>query len=256
MDKCKNNGSLAEELTGFLIKLHEGKENSRLRKQATRLISIIKPNDIAHAEQRLAREGLPLQKIQQLSAAFVLMGVLEGDSETLRSRLGPNHILRKVMAEHEMTRCFLSDLEEIALHIQQENRLSGASREFMRLTHVVEHLNALEEHIDREDDVLFPVLKEYGWKSLFEHIESEHVHITLAINDLVKLVMAFEKMPFEMFKTRLLSTVRYLCPLMREHLFREDHALFPLAVSMVEDSKVWDRLRTVCNEIDYCGIHL
>lgn len=255
MDKCKNN-SLAEELTGFLMKLNEGQNDTRLRKQATRLISSITPKDIARAEQRLARSGYPAQKIQQLSATFVLMGVLEGDMESLRSRLSTNHILRKVMAEHEMIRCFLADLEEVALQIQQVERLGAASREFMRLAHIVEHLNAMNEHMDREDDVLYPALKHHGWKSFFEHIESEHVHIQLAINDLVKLVMAFDKMPFANFKTRLMSTVRYLCPLLREHLFREDRALFPLAVSMVSDEKVWDRLRRICNEIDYCGIHL
>jgi hemerythrin-like domain-containing protein len=63
-------------------------------------------------------------------------------------------------------------------------------------------------------------------------------------------------MPFRNFKTRLLATVRYLCPLLREHINREDQAIFPLAVSMIHDDKVWDRLRRVCNEIDYCGIHL
>ncbi len=255
MDKCKHNG-LAEELTGFLMKLNEGKSDNRIRKEATRLITHITPKDIARAEQRLARNGLPLKKIQQLSAAFVLMGVLEGNEDGLRSRLGPHHILRKVMAEHEMMRCFLADLEDVALQIQQVERLGATSREFMRLAHIVEHLNSLEEHMDREEDVLFPALKKHGWKSLFEHIESEHIHILMSINDLVKLVMAFDKMPFGTFKTRLMSTVRYLCPLMREHLFREDRALFPLAVSMVSDDKVWDHLRKICNEIDYCGIHL
>ena len=255
MNNCQNN-SLAEELTGFLMKLHEGKDNSRLRKQANRLFACVTQHDIARAEQRLARQGLSIQKIQQLSAAFVCMGILEGQSESLRMRLADHHILRKVMAEHEMIRCFLSDLEEVADAVQQADRLASTSREFMRLAHIVEHLNALEEHLDREDDVLFPTLKEHGWKSLFAQIESEHLHIALAVNDLVKLVTAFEKMPFEIFKKRLLPTVRFLCPMMRDHLDREDRVLFPLAVSMVQDNDVWNRLRTICNEIDYCGIHL
>lgn len=255
MDNGKNN-SVTEELTGFLMKLNEGKRDNLIRKQANRLISNVTPKDVARAEQRLARNGFPIKKIQQLSTTFVLMGVLENNDDNLRSRLSTHHILRKVMAEHEMMRCFLADLEEVALQIQQAEQLGATSREFMRLAHIVEHLNSLEEHMDREDDVLFPALKQQGWKSLFEHIESEHIHILMSINDLVKLVMAFDKMPFNNFKTRLMSNVRYLCPLMREHLFREDRALFPLAVSMVSDEKVWDHLRKVCNEIDYCGIHL
>jgi hypothetical protein len=78
----------------------------------------------------------------------------------------------------------------------------------------------------------------------------------MSIHDLVKLVMAFDKMPFANFKTRLLSTVNYLAPLLREHLYHEDQAIFPLAVAMVQSEKTWDKLRQICNEIDYCGIHL
>ena len=255
MDKCENN-SLVEELTGFLLKLSKGKKNECLRKQANRLISSITPDDIVRAEKQLAKSGLSLKKIQQLSASFILMGVLEEHETDLRKRLPANHILRKIMAEHEITQCFIADLEDIATQIQQKDKLAPASNEFMRLAHIVEHLNSLEEHMARENDVLFPTFRVQGWNSLFDHIEHEHMYIQMSIDDLVKLLTAFEKMPFNNFKTRLLATVRYLCPLLREHLYREDQAIFPLIISIVRDPKIWDRLRRVCNEIDYCGIHL
>lgn len=255
MDRCKDN-RLAEELADFLLKLNNGKRNNGLRKEANRLLSNISPDDIARAERELAKGGLSLKKIQQLSASFILMGVLEENETDLRARLPDGHILRKIMAEHEMTLCFIADLEDIAMQIRSKDTLTPTSGEFMRLAHIVEHLNSLEEHMDRENDVLFPALSQQGWQNLFTHIEHEHTYIQMSINDLVKLITAFDKMPFNNFKTRLLATVRYLCPLLREHLSREDRAIFPLAVSMIRDDKVWDRLRRICNEIDYCGIHL
>ncbi len=255
MDKCGSN-SRAEELTCFLIKLNKAKNVTGLRKQASRLILNVTPGDIAQAENKLVEIGLPIKKIQRLSASFVLMGILEENADELRSRLPVGHILRKVMAEHEMMQCFIADLEDLASQIHQKDNLTPNSSEFMRLSHIVEHLNSLEEHIDRENDVLFPMLREQGWKSLFDHIESEHAYILISIRDLVKLVMAFDKMPFGTFKTRLMATVRYLGPILREHLFREDRAIFPLAVSMVRDEKIWKKLRHICDEIDYCGIHL
>lgn len=255
MDKCDDKG-LAEELSGFLLQLGNGGKNDRLRKQANRLLTKITPDDIAQAEKLLAKSGLSMKTIQQLSASFIIMGVFEENETDLRRRLPATHILRKIMAEHEMTQCFIADLEEIALQIQQKDALTATSGEFMRLAHVVEHLNSLEEHMDRENDVLFPVLREQGWQSLFTNIEHEHTYIQMSIHDLVKLITAFDKMALATFKTRLLATVRYLCPLLREHLHREDRAIFPLAVAMVRDPKVWDRLRQICNEIDYCGIHL
>lgn len=251
----RENESLAEELTSFLLKLSESKNKNALRKDACRLIRSITPKDFIYAENNLIRNGVTPEKIQQLSTSFIMMGLFEKEKSDLRSHLPDYHILRKIMAEHDMMRCFLADLEDIAEQIHQAPRLKPTSSEFMRLTHIVEHLNSLDEHIGREDDVLFPVLQEHGWKSLFSHIEGEHRYIQMAVADLVKLILAFEKIPFVNFKNRLMSTVRYLCPLLREHLFHEDRVLFPLAVSLVDDNRVWERLRQICNEIDYCGIH-
>lgn len=254
MNKHENE-SLAEELANFLMKLSESKNKGSLRKEANRLIRSVTPKDFTGAENNLIRSGITPEKIQQLSTSFIMMGLLEKEKCDLRSQLPDYHVLRKVMAEHDMLRCFLADLEDVAEQIHQTASLKPTSAEFMRLAHIVEHLNSLDEHIGREDDVLFPVLQEHGWKSLFAQIEGEHTYIQMAVGDLVKLVLAFEKMPFATFKNRLMSTVRYLCPLLREHLFHEDRVLFPLAISLVSNNTVWERLRHICNEIDYCGIH-
>lgn len=254
MNKSDNN-NLAEELTDFLLKLSENKDREGLRKEANRLIRSITPKDFAFAENNLIRNGITPQKIQQLSTSFIMMGLFEKEQSDLRTLLPDHHVLRKVMAEHDMLRSFIADLEDVAEQIHQQTSLKPTNAEFMRLTHIVEHLNSLDEHIAREDDVLFPVLQDYGWKSMFSIVEGEHTYIQMAVGDLIKLVLAFEKMPFVTFKNRLMSTVRYLCPLMRQHLFHEDRVLFPLAVSLLESDAVWERLRRICNEIDYCGIH-
>ncbi|MCI0499520.1 MAG: DUF438 domain-containing protein [Planctomycetales bacterium] len=255
MEHCENQ-KLAEELACFLKKLGSVKDKAGLRKQATRLLSNITSDDIARAERNLMQNGFTLKKIQELSSAFITIGLMGNGGIDLCSRLPDHHILRKVMAEHEMQRCFLADLEDVVTQIQQAPHLTPASGEFMRLGHIIEHLNSLQEHQDREDDVLFPAMREQGWKSLFDHIENQHTYIQIAVDDLIKLTAAFDKMPLASFKIRLSSTVRCLCPLLRDHMAYEDRVLFPLAVTMIENGSVWERLRQVCNQIDYCGIHL
>lgn len=254
MKKCQSQ-SVAEELTVLLLKLNEGKNDSHTRKHANRLIARIGPNDVALAERRLIQNGLSLKKVQQLSAAFVLMGVLDNNETDLRHRLPDGHILRKVMAEHEIIRCFLAELEEINVRIQQTHTAIPAD-EIMQLAHVAEHLNAMEEHVERENDVLFPALKEHGWQSLFGRIQNDHLYLKMTVNDLIKLAVVAERIAPAVFKTRLAGTVRFLCPMMREHLFHEDKVLFPLAVAMVSDKKFWHHLKRVCSEIGYCGVHL
>lgn len=252
----QNEEKIADELTDFLLKLKQQRDRTKLSKEAGELIFRMTPRDIALAEKRLFQNGLTPREIHRLSATFIMLGLLDADVSDLRSRLQDHHILRKVMAEHEMTRCFIADLETVADQIAAAKTLSPASGEVMRLAHIVEHLNSLEEHMDRENDVLFPALREYGWESMFAQVETEHTYIKMSIEDIVKLVMAMGKMPLENFKTRLLSTVHYLCPLMRDHMLHEDQILFPLAVAMLPNDEVWTRLRNICNEIGYCGVHL
>ena len=247
---------VSSELVSLFIQISEGKTNKGLRKEANRLIAQVSPNDIAIAESRLLQNGFSAKRVQQLSAAIVLMGVLESNKSNLLHRLPEGHLIRKIMAEHELFRCFLADLEELSDRISAMEDLTDTSSEFMRLSHIVEHLNALEEHHDRENDVLIPYLKKMGWEHLCRSVESDHVYLSVAISDLVKLVTGFKRIRLSVFKSRLSSLVRYICPAMREHLFHEDHVLFPLAVEIIGDSKVWDQLKAVCNEIDYCGIHL
>lgn len=255
MKNCQNQ-TVIEELTELLLKLNEGKNEPRMRKQACRLIGRIGPTDVARAEQRLAESGLSTKEVQQASATFVLMGVLEGNGSDLRFRLPDGHILRMIMAEHEIIRCFVAELEEVNAQIQRMEKIGPSCSEVMRLAHVAKHLNAMEEHVDRENDVLFPALKVYGWESLFGRIQSDHIYLKMAVDDLLKLTLAAERMAPAVFKLNLDNTVKYLCLTMREHLFHEDKVLFPLAVAMVEDESVWNNLKRICTEIGYCGFHL
>jgi DUF438 domain-containing protein len=247
---------LAEELEGLLLKINEGKTPADLRKQANRLISTITPQDIAQAEDRLVQGGLSARRAQQLSATFILMGLMGGNKSNLRERLTERHVLKKVLAEHDMLLCFISDLEDVALKIGQSNFLNDTSGEIRRLAHIAEHISAMEEHIDRENDVIFPALRAQGWQSLCQSAEGDHVYIRSCIKELIKLLEAFGAMPFDVFKGKLLSIVNTLCPILKEHLFYENHVLYPVAVAMIDNPPFWDKIHHVCDEIDYCGVHL
>lgn len=254
--KNENKKDVVGELTGLLMQIHEGKNRQTIQKEANRLISRIRPHDITHAENRLLESGFTAQKVRQLSAAFILMGVMEGQKGELVKQLPEGHLLRKVLAEHEILRCFIADLEEVSGSIGQMKTLSDASSEFMRLSHILEHINAMEEHMDRENDVIFPALKHQGWETLCRSVENDHVYLRMAINDLVKLIMNFRSTSFSVFKNQLSSLTKYLCSALKEHLFHEDYVLFPLAVEIIDDPGIWKKLKTICDDIDYCGIHL
>ena len=242
-------------LARLLRRIEHGSDPKLLRKEANRLLPSIGPADIAKAEQNLINDGFSAKQVQQLSAAFVLMAVLEEQTANLKINLPPNHILRKVIAEHEIFRCFLAELKDVYRGISAMGQMSDTAGEFRKLVHIVGHLEAMEEHISREEDVIFPTLKKYGWESLCNSSKSDHVYIRIAVSDLAKLTYNFEEHNFEDFRTRLEPIVTYLCPTITEHLLQEDNILYPIALEVINDDTVWEKVRKICDEIGYCGVH-
>ena len=245
----------ADVISSLLRRINEGLDPKVLRKEANRLITNITARDIASAEKKLVSDGYPAGLASQLSAAFVLMGVLEGQSLNIKKDLPANHVLRLVLAEHEMIRCFLADLEDITEAIANKKQLRSTSVEFMKLCHTVEHLNAMEEHIEREEDIIFPYLQKHGWTSLCRSAQGDHSYIRTAVDDLVRLVESFNNSKVREFKIRLNSITKYLCPTMSEHLFQEDNILYPIALEVISDKGMWKRIKSVCDDIGYCGVH-
>lgn len=255
MDKPHDSKKI-EDLTKLLIRIGQGKNPKILRKEATRLINGVTDGDIAMAEQNLIKNGYSQQLVEQLSAAFVLMAILDGQAQNLKNSLPQNHLLRKVLVEHDLARCFLADLKDTVDNILKIQCISDTNSEFMKLTHIVEHLSAMTEHIDREEDVIFPSLKKHGWSSLYRSAKNEHVYIKAAVNDLITLTSSFKNGKIKDFKNKLSAITRQLTPLMTEHLFQEDNILYPIAIEVINDEKIWAGIKEVCDEIGYCGVHI
>jgi DUF438 domain-containing protein len=245
-----------QELARLFERISKGEDPKLLRKEATRLMNNVAPSDITLAEQNLIEHGYPAHLVQQLSAAFMLMGIIEEQGVNLKNRLEPNHVLRLVIAEHDLLRCFISDLEDTAKDIHEKNKLTDTCSEFRRLCHIIEHLDSMDEHIEREEDVIFPYLKKRGWASLCNAARDDHIYIRIAIRDMIELVSTFKPKNQKEFKVRLNSITKYLCPILREHITQEDNILYPIALQVIKDKKVWDNIKGVCDDIGYCGIHM
>ena len=246
----------ARTLARLLKRINQGDDPEVLRKEANRLLTNVDPSDIATAEQNLINDGYPAQMVQQLSATFMLMAILEQRCGDPKTSLPPNHILRKVMAEHELLRCFLADLNDAAETISHLDHLTDVSSEFRKLAHSVQHLYAMKEHIEREEDVIFPYMRKYGWISLCKAMQGDHINMNTEFDNLVGLILAFNKISLEEFKDELITTTVRISGIVTEHLGQEDNLLYPIALGMINNVKVWDEMKALCDEIGYCGVHL
>ncbi len=245
----------AEVITKLLRRIGRGDDPRLLCEEAHKLIQDVNPKDIVTAEQTLVEDGFPARTVQQLSAAFMFMGMHPEHDDGSESTLGENHILRKAMIEHDLMRCLLADLDEVVGQIRELDELRDVGCEFRRLVHITSHLNVMKEHIEREEYVIFPYLRKYGWAGLCRAAQGDHLKIGIEIDNLVRLVLSFNDIGFEQFKQWLLTVTARLTPIALEHLWYEDEILYPMALGVINDTEVWEKIKAVCEEIGYCGIH-
>ena len=238
-------------LAGLFKRINLGEDLKLLRSEASQLAKNIDPNDIASAEQTLINEGYPCRVVQQLSATFVLIGLHKRRQNNLESKLPDDHILRKIMTEHDLVRCYLADLNSVAVTIQCLNCLTDVSTEFRNLCQIIRHLSVMTEHIEREEYIIFPCLTKLGWMGLCQTAQTEHAKIKIDIENLVTLITSFNEIRLEDFKALLITIVQRLSPIMLEHLSYEDDLLCPISLVVIDNVKAWKSIKALCDDIGY-----
>jgi DUF438 domain-containing protein len=238
-------------LAGFFKRINLGEDPKLLRNEASQLANNIGPEDIVGAEQTLIDEGYSCRVVQQLSATFVLMGLYKRKNGNAQNKLADNHILRKIMVEHDLARCYLTDLNNVTKDILSLSCLSDVSSEFRNLGNIIGYLSFMKEHIEREEDVIFPYLKKFGWIGLYQTAHTEHAKIRIDIDNLIALITSFNEIKLEDFKDWLNTIVKRLSPVMLEHFSYEDDLLWPISLVVIDDVKDWESVKALCDEIGY-----
>ncbi len=137
------------------------------------------------------------------------MGLHKREHYNSWSGLPDDHILQKIMVEHELARYFLADLKNVAETIWGLDGLTDVSSEFRNLANILGHFRVMKEHIEREEDIIFPYLMKFGWEGLCQAAKTEHAKIRMDIDNLVALITSFNEIRLEDFKIWLLTIVPY-----------------------------------------------
>jgi hypothetical protein len=249
-DKAK--ASLVAE---FLRRIDRGDDMRVLVKDAGRIAENISPAELAAAQHRLLEAGYTATAVNQLATAFLLMRRYEQQVSAPRDRAQDGHILVKVIAEHGIFRCLAAELLEAAADLRSLECITDTASEFRRLIHGLEHLQAMKEHFEREDDIILPYLRKSGWDNLCEVAESDHVQLRAQIHNLTSFVASFQAVSPAEFQAALGPGVGRFCASLLDHLAFEDDLLWPLALVVIDNPTTWATMKALAQEIGYCGIH-
>jgi DUF438 domain-containing protein len=240
----------------FLRQIDAGDDMRLLAKDANRIAENMSPAELAAAGCSLLDEGYAPTIVNHLSAAFVLMRTYEQQRSGPRDPSQDGHILQKVTAEHGVFRCLAAELSEASAGLRGVECISDTAAEYRRLMHVIDHLHAMKEHFEREDDVILPYLRRVGWASLCGVAETDHAQLSVQIDGLTSLVTETNALSPEDFQRALVGCIGRFCSCLAEHLSFEDGLLWPIALVVIDNPAVWRTMKTVCEEIGYCGIHV
>ncbi|PKL48745.1 MAG: hypothetical protein CVV39_03895 [Planctomycetes bacterium HGW-Planctomycetes-1] len=241
----------ARRLADILERVRSGEAPTKIRQEARQLLSTLRLSDISRAHKYLVGSGVSFDQLRTLVYAFA--SILGDQFALLRANLSPDHPVRRILAEHEMFECFLADLEEVNMLIQESTGMTELSSEFRRLEHIAGHLQAIDIHNQREDDLIFPVLANYPCKSICLVLEKAHWRIKNMVGNLTMVVNNFKNFEPVQFKIQLNALSSAIVPIMREHIFQEDNILYPVALDVLKDERVWWRIKQLAEEMGYCG---
>jgi hypothetical protein len=239
-----------ERLASLLKRIDGGENPAQVAIREADFVKDITPLDIALAEQRIFEDDGDIDKLRRKIAKH--MHVIDHPADTLRERLPAGHVLRRMLATHEMILCLMVDLQEINTAMGKLEEIHTTDAECRKFVHVVSHVSAAHEHFQLEEELLFPALSEAGLTALVEAFEKDHIELAQCTNELLELMYGCCTTDFKQFKNKLDEIVRWLVPFKREHIFMEDNLLYPIAYELIEDEAVWERLGTRCEAVGYC----
>jgi uncharacterized protein len=237
-------------LTNLLASLNKSPEPVDFEEVDRGFLAGVSCREMALAQQNMMSSGVVASELWRMWCRN--RQILPDQAAKLRAELPQNHILQKVLAEHEMTQCFVSDLDDVNNKIQELSYASSVTMEIRKLGHIAKHLTELHQHSEREEHVIFPELNRRGYAGLLRGLDEQHSQIMEQRRKLKELVWHVDKMNFDDFKNKLKNFVEFLVVSMRMHIFIETNIIFPLALEVISDKKVWDRMKDICDEIGYC----
>ena len=165
--------------------------------------------------------------------------------------LQPGHPIHTLISEHEVILGFLDKLEKVNQIIQGRTDFKN-QKEFNELKHIAEHLIDAEPHHKREEEVLFPEIEQRGIFGPAEMMRLEHAELRKSKEELREISQSFNENNFKELKKKLDEVSNFIASFLRDHIFKENNILYPMALEAIQEKDVWQKIKTDCDKIGYC----
>ncbi len=240
-----------DNLVELLQKLNSGDISPELRQEALKMVQNVDPLELSLAEQKLIENGTKPEDLRHL--CDIHMEVLKDELDRLKLGLTPDHILTTLIDEHEEINKRLHILEGINNEIQKLESYDESNDIFSKLHSTAVEIIGAEPHHKSEEDVLFPELEKRGVTGPTRVMRMEHDMLRAKKHEIKKLAEEVQNMNFTEFKTQLDEAAKFLIFNLRDHIYKENHILYPSSVQTLKEEGLWAEMKEACDKIGYCS---
>ncbi|ADL50953.1 DUF438 domain-containing protein [Clostridium cellulovorans] len=240
-----------QNLTEVLKKLNKHGVTEELRKEAIAIVSDINPIELSIAEQNLIEQGMNPEDLRHL--CDVHMEVLSSELDKIKNDINPGHIVDTFIAEHDKILGFLTELEELNFEIQKIQDYKDNLEEIKALNTVIDNILDAESHHQREEKVLFLELEDRKITGPTRIMRMEHDDLRTKKKALKEAVENVSRLDFNEFKEMVDKASKYIIFNLRDHIFKENHILYPTAIESIKEKETWEDMKRRCDEIGYCS---
>jgi DUF438 domain-containing protein len=165
--------------------------------------------------------------------------------------LPEGHVIRVLYNEHRIILGYLNELDDIRQKIFELDTPIDHPELFVKMIHILEHLNQVDKHHQREEQILFPVLETTTASVHLQVLASEHHFLKNYKQKFLDHVRDLAGMDFKSYKLQMNYMANGIIGILREHIFLENNSVFPQALKAITDPEKWDNIRQEFDKIGY-----
>jgi DUF438 domain-containing protein len=245
----KNLRSEVKDAQDLLKLLAASEDPETVSRDQMEFLGVVGSRTLTPEEEELAQKGISIDELRKICGRKI---EASQRNNALRDLLPEGHMLRIVYAEHDLLLYFLSDLINLNFRLYKAVSWAASRKDTEKIVHLTGHICNLDAHQVREEQIILPPLAAHSCADLPKLIFAEHKRLHKQRVELKKQVDLIEKTDFEQWLGSFDNAVHDFVPAVREHIYKEEHILYPEAVKAIHDPQVWDDMKTACDDIGLC----
>jgi DUF438 domain-containing protein len=241
-EPLRNNTSRQDKLKEIIKKLHDGAEVKEVKKEFSRLIKDVSPEEISDMENALINDGFPVEEVQRLCDVHV---EVFKDSLSKQKKLHkiPGHPVFTYVEENKVAKKIVKKFNKLAIKLF---KAQGDKQTAEVFSEELSRLKEIDKHYTRKENQLFPFLEKKGFSGPSKVMWGKHDEVRNLFKQIDNLFGS------ENWK-ELKNTAKKLSSEIKGMIFKEEKILFPAAMRKLSE-KDWINVRNGEQEIGYAWI--